>query len=131
MAKKIKQGYGIKYPFTTDSNSGSLVDINSSIRSKVRSILMHVIFTPKGQKLRDPKFGTDLIKFLFEPNMEETWEKIRTNISDTINEFLPSVIIKNIDILQNEEDPYEAYVKITYEVVNGSEVIADNIIVSV
>ena len=131
MAKKIKQQYGIKYPFTNDGNGGSIVDLNTTVKSKIRSILMHIVFTPKGQKLRDPNFGTDLVKFLFEPNMEETGAFIKENINSAVGEYLPNVTIGNIEVLRGEDDPYEAYVKIIYSISNGSETTTDNIIVSV
>lgn len=131
MAKKIKQEYGIKYPFTTDGNTGSIVDINTTIKSKVRSILMHIIFTPKGQKLRDPNFGTDLIRTIFEANVSETWESIRTEIMNAVKVYLPEVTINDIEILKNDENIYQAYVKIAYSVKSNLASFSDNLIVEV
>lgn len=131
MAKKIKQEYGIKYPFTTDGNTGSIVDINTTIKSKVRSILMHIIFTPKGQKLRDPNFGTDLIRTIFEANVSETWESIRTEIMNAVKVYLPEVTINDIQILKNDENIYQAYVKIAYSVKSNLASFSDNLIVEV
>ena len=52
MAKQ--QFYGVKYPFVAEDVENYFIDVNKTLKDKVRSILMHVIFTPKGQKLRDP-----------------------------------------------------------------------------
>ena len=66
MAKQ--QFYGVKYPFVAEDVENYFIDVNKTLKDKVRSILMHIIFTPKGQKLRAPEFGTDLIRYIFEPN---------------------------------------------------------------
>lgn len=131
MAKKIKQQYGIKYPFTSDGNSGSIVDVNSTLKGKVRSILMHIIFTPKGQKLRDPNFGTDLIKYIFDQNDEISRDNVKESVNNAIKPYLPDVNINNVEVLRSEEDIYEAYVKIGYSFKENNRVVSDNIIVTV
>ena len=63
---KKTQFYGIKYPFTNQDAENYYVDLNSSVKDKVKSTLMHIIFTPKGQRYRKPDFGTNVIQYLFE-----------------------------------------------------------------
>ena len=52
-----KQKYGIKYPFTSDNDENIFLDVNNNVTEGVQSQVLHVIFTPKGQKIRDPEFG--------------------------------------------------------------------------
>lgn len=131
MAKRITQQYGIKYPFTADSNLGYYVDTNLSLKSKVRSILMHVVFTPKGQKIRDPEFGTNLIKSIFEPNEPESWNVIKTEINNAFSKYLPSATLNNIDVVQSQENPHEVFVKIGYSVKINGKVETDSIVTSI
>lgn len=131
MAKKIKQQYGIKYPFTSDGNSGSIVDLNYDIKGKVRSILMHIIFTPKGQKLRDPNFGTDLIKYIFDQNDDVSRENIKESVNNAVRPYLPNVTINNLEVLKSENDIHEVYVKIGFSLKQSNTVVSDNIIVSI
>lgn len=119
MNAKVKQQFGIKYPFTTEKNENYFVDTNMTLKEKVRSILMHVIFTPKGQKIRDPQFGTDLIRHIFEPNDNTVWANIKTEINQVIQKHLNNVSINDISVLKSEEDFSEIFVKITYTVTNG------------
>lgn len=128
MAQKVRQQYGIKYPFTTNLDNGQFIDINLSIKSKIRSIVMHIVFTPKGQKIRDPEFGTDLIKSIFDPNEEKSWEKIKEEISKSLAKYLPSVSLNNIEMLKNEEDAHEVYVKIQYSIKTDSGIQSDSVI---
>lgn len=94
--------YGIKFPITVQSADNTLIDLNQTKEDEVYSELVHLIFTPKGQRLRDPNFGTRLIQFIFNPNDSETWGDILTEIRDTVNKYIPSCSIKDLTI--NESD---------------------------
>ena len=62
----LTQKFGIKYPFTLENDDELYMDLNMTREESLKSRLLHVIFTPKGQRLRNPDFGTDLIKYIFE-----------------------------------------------------------------
>jgi len=129
MAKR--QYFGIKYPFTSDGFQKFFVDVNESTKEKVRSQLMHIVFTPKGQRIRNPEFGTDLIKFIFEPNDSTTWEAVKTEVSESVRRWATNIIINNIQIVKNEEDESEVYVRLDYSVSEGNKVTNDSIVVQV
>lgn len=118
MAKK--QFYGIHYPFTANSEFNTLVDMNETIKDKVRSIIMHIIFTPKGQKLRDPEFGSDLIKYIFDPQDQLSMESIKSDVSEMINKYVgKNVNLDNIEIAQDEDNQHKIFVKVIYSVKEG------------
>lgn len=94
--------YGIKFPITIQSADNTLIDLNQTKDDEVYSELVHLIFTPKGQRLRDPNFGTRLIQFIFNPNDSETWGDILTEIKETVSKYIPSCSIK--DLAVNESD---------------------------
>jgi phage baseplate assembly protein W len=129
MAKR--QYFGITYPFTSDGFQNFYVDANESIKEKVRSQLMHIVFTPKGQRIRNPEFGTDLIKFIFEPNDSTTWEAVKNEVSESVRRWATNIIINNIQIVKNEEDESEVYVRLDYSVSEGNKVTNDSIVVQV
>ena len=125
MAKQ--QFYGVKYPFVAEDVENYFIDVNKTLKDKVRSLIMHIIFTPKGQKLRDPEFGTDLIKYIFEPNDSISWDGIKNEVSDVVNRYAPGVKINNISIMQNDEEGAEIYVRLDYSVSDGINVVNDSI----
>jgi len=94
--------YGIKFPITIQSADNTLIDLNQTKDDEVYSELVHLIFTPKGQRLRDPNFGTRLIQFIFNPNDSETWGDILTEIKETVSKYIPSCSIKDLTV--NESD---------------------------
>ena len=86
----------------------------------VKSELMHLIFTPKGQRIRNPEFGTRLINFIFSPNDNDTWGDVKQEIKEAVSKFMPSVNLTNISVYQ--EDTYGLIARIDYTVDNGSTI---------
>lgn len=125
------QYYGIKYPFTVTNDENYFTDVNYTLKDKVNSLLMHVIFTPKGQKIRDPEFGTNLIKFIFEPNDNESWESVKNEIMDVVKKYINGVTINDISMLETNDDSHQLYVRVDYTVSNGIKTITDSLITKV
>lgn len=111
MAKEQK--YGIKFPINVASDEKTLFDLNSTRVESVKSEVMHLIFTPKGQRLRNPNFGTRLIQYIFNPNDNETFGDIVTEIKETVKMWIPDCNVKNVEIAE-DEDGLEIYAKIRY-----------------
>lgn len=129
MAKR--QYFGIKYPFTSEGFQNFYLDANESTKDKVRSQLMHIVFTPKGQRIRNPEFGTDLIKFIFEPNDSITWEAVKNEVSDSVRRWATNININDIQIVKNEENESEIYVRLDYGVSEGNKVTNDSVVVQI
>ena len=129
MAKK--QYFGISYPFTSDGFQKFYLDANESVKDKVRSQLMHIVFTPKGQRIRNPEFGTDLVKYIFEPNDETTWEAVKNEVSESVKRWASNININDIQIVKNEQDESEIYVRLDYSVSDGNKVTNDSVVIQV
>ena len=126
-----KQYFGLKYPFLRDDFQNFYVDVNNNLKEKVRSQLMHIVFTPKGQRLRSPEFGTDLIKYIFDPNGGATWEAVKNEVSESVRRWATNITINDIQVVKNEEDESEIYVKLIYSISEGNKVSNDSIVVQV
>ena len=124
-----QQYFSIKYPFTNNDYDRFFIDVNKSLKDKVRSQIMHVIFTPKGQRLRMPEFGTDLIKYIFEQNDTQSWESVKNEIISSVEAFVPNVVINNIRVMQSEDRVTEIFVRIDFSVKEGNKLTDDSIIV--
>ena len=127
---KVQQ-FGIKYPFLSEGFEHYYVDTNSSLKDKVRSQLMHIVFTPKNPRVRLPQFGTDLIKFIFEPNESITWEAVKNEVSDSVKRWASNIILNDIQVVKNEEDESEIYVRLDYSVSEGNKITNDSIVVQI
>lgn len=98
-----KQYVGIKFPITKVSEENTFFDLTSDPIEAIKSELMHLIFTPKGQRLRNPDFGTRLIEFIFQPNDQETWGDIEMEIREAVSKYIPGCTIEKVQIYESEE----------------------------
>jgi len=114
-----KQYFDIKYPFTNNGVEKYEFDLNTSVRERVESDILHVIFTPKRQRLRNPEFGTDLIRYIFEPNDGSTWDGIKREIQDSVSRWVRGATLNNIEVLSTE-DGMHVYVRVDYSVDQGN-----------
>ena len=129
MAKR--QYFGIKYPFTSEGFQNFYLDANETVKDKVRSQLMHIVFTPKGQRIRQPEFGTDLIKFIFEQSDQTSWEAVKNEVSESVKRWATNININDIQVVKNEDDESEIYVRLDYSVSDGNKVSNDSVVVQV
>lgn len=113
--KKIKN-YSIHYPFTSESIEKTFIDLDSDKQKAIQSDIMHLIFTPKGQKIRDPEFGTNLIKYLFNPNDEDSWSEIKEDIKNSVSKFIPSVMFNNVNVYAESGNGHGVIVELSYSV---------------
>jgi phage baseplate assembly protein W len=114
------QKYGITYPFTSDNNDKLYLDMNETYADGVKSQLLHVIFTPKGQKLRNPDFGTNLTNYIFAPSDSQTFESLKREISSQVLKYVPSIEFRDISIYKEENDNHGIVVMIEYGVKKGN-----------
>ena len=126
-----KQYYGIKYPFTYDNLDLVYLDLNETYEASIQSQVLHIIFTPKGQRLRDPGFGTDLIKYLFDSETSITFENLKTQIRQDISSRIPNVEFKDIQIIDIEGDEHSKIVSVDYVVKKGNVETLNNVAVKI
>jgi phage baseplate assembly protein W len=108
----------IAFPFK-ESNRGDFILLNNEDNSAIKSDLMHLILTRKGERLYLPDFGTNLLKFIYEPNDDITRTDIKTEITDTVKKYLPNLQINDISVEPSEDNEYHAKVRIDYTVTEG------------
>lgn len=117
----ITQKYGIKYPFTSDNEDGTYLDLNDTFAEGVKSQVLHVVFTPKGQKLRDPDFGTNLIRYIYSPSDTITFNDVKTELTTQINKYVPSVEFRDVTIYNSETEEGGIIVIVEYGVKRGNK----------
>lgn len=115
----LTQHFGIRYPFTLENNDELYMDLNNTPEESLKSRLLHVVFTPKGQRLRNPDFGTDLIKYIHEPSDETTFEALKNDIAEQIYRYVPDVVFKDISIYNDDESENGKIVIIHYTINKG------------
>ena len=101
MAKTQK--YGIKFPINVSSDDMTLFDLSHSRAEQIKSEIIHLVFTPKGQRLRKPNFGTNLIQFIFNPNDNQSWGDIVSEIKESVKMWIPNCAITDVEVAEYED----------------------------
>ena len=125
-----KQFYGIKYPFISQDEEKYFIDLNSDIKSKIKSLLIHLVFTPKGQKIRDPEFGTNLIHYLYEPSDVISLDMVKNEVNEVVSKYINGITINNISVL-TIDDSIDMCVRLDYTIFNGIKYENDSLITKI
>lgn len=120
----------INYPFK-DSKKGFFLDLTEQDNQAIKADLLHLILTRRGQRLYMPDFGTDLLRFIFEPNDALTEEGIKDEIRTVVKKFLPNLKLNEIVIEASPESEYAAVVSISYTISDGVFESSDMIIINI
>lgn len=125
-----KQYINVKYPFE-NSSKGFFLELTETDKEAIKSDLMHLILTSKGERFYMPDFGTNLLRFIFEPNDGFTESGIREEISTAVIKYLPNLSINNVNIDRNTENEYSAIVRIDYTITEDVFQASDFVIINI
>ena len=90
-----KSYINIKYPFQ-DSPQGFFLDLNATSADAIKSDIAHLILTQKGERLYNPDFGTNLLKYVFNQNDTYSESDIKDEITQALANYLPGVKVNSI-----------------------------------
>ena len=84
---------------------------------QVRSNLKNLLLTKKGERIFQPTFGSGLHDLLFNPATEKFEEDLENTINDAVAQWLPYVIVEdiNIDISKEQTDNNQAKVSLKFK----------------
>ena len=108
---------GIALPFGSGQSNFRL---NYTTLDQARTNIINLLLTHKDERFMQPKFGTDLRRFVFRPNTSNLTDDIREDLLESIKFWLPYVRVESIDIdrsSQNIED-YVVHISISFSVTN-------------
>ena len=86
-----------KHPVTNDV-------VVSKDASAIKQAIVNVLLTNKGERLMNPRYGSDIRRFLFEPLDYGTGFQIKSNIRDTLDRFEPRISVLDIKCTPNFDD---------------------------
>jgi len=75
-----------------------------STADQIKSNLVNLLLTNKGERVFNPEFGADLRKALFEALVEDTYSYIQELIITNVNFFIPEVQIVEVQVIPNEDN---------------------------
>jgi len=120
----------INFPFK-DSVKGFFLDLNNNDSAAIKADLMHLILTRKGERLYLPDFGTDLLKYIFNPNDSKTQSEIKQEISQVVKKYLPKLQVNEVTVTESDDNEYVATVRIDYTVTDDVFEATDFVIINI
>jgi phage baseplate assembly protein W len=120
----------IDYPFK-NSPEGFYLNLNDNDQKAIKADLMHLLLTRKGQRLYNPDFGTDLLKYIFEQNDTLTWNSVKEEVTNSVKKYLPNLQVNSITVTQSEQNEYAATIRLDYTITESVFEIADFVIINV
>jgi phage baseplate assembly protein W len=113
---------GISLPF----NAGGVFNKTYSTKDQIKSNLINLLLTYKGERIENPEFGADLSRLLFEPLTEDLYPRIQNQIISSVNMYIPEITLLDIEITPNI-DYNTVSVNVNYRLnISGQQ---DNIII--
>ena len=101
-----------KHPVTNDI-------VVSKDASAIKQAIVNVLLTNKGERLMNPRYGSDIRRFLFEPLDYGTSALVKQNIVTTIGRFEPRISVQEIVSRPDfENNGFE--ITMTYSIVGTS-----------
>ena len=88
---------GVSLPF----NAPGVFNKTYSTKDQIKSNLINLLLTDKGERIMNPEFGTDLRRSLFDNMTNLNSEILRLKIIDSINIFIPEIILGEVKIEPN------------------------------
>lgn len=120
----------IDFPFK-NSPKGFFLNLNDNDQRAIKADLMHLLLTRKGQRLYNPDFGTDLLRYIFEPNDGLTLDAIKEEVTNSVKKYLPNLVINEITVTESEDSVYAATIRVDYTITDNVFDIVDFVIINV
>ena len=90
---------GVSLPF----NAAGVFNKTYSTKDQIKSNLVNLLLTDKGERIMNPEFGADLRRSLFDNITNSNIELLKLKIVDAINIFIPEIELGNVDIMSDSD----------------------------
>jgi len=104
---------GVKLPFGGGQSNFAL---NYTTLDQAKTDLVNLLLTHKGERYMQPDFGTNLRRFLFQPNTSRLEGEIRNELLESIKFWLPMIKVGSINITRDIQDIDQYRLRIALEV---------------
>ena len=108
---------GIALPFGSGRSNFKL---NYTTLDQARTNIVNLLLTDKGERFMQPQFGTNLKRFIFEPNTRDLTSMVRTEIMDAVKFWLPYVKLGPVRVDRSIEniDQYKIIIELSFSVID-------------
>jgi phage baseplate assembly protein W len=91
---------GVSLPF----NGPGVFKSTYTTKDQIKSNLVNLLLTDKGERVMNPNFGTNLKRFLFEGITDNNLETLKDNILNSILNYISEITVTNITLVPNTDN---------------------------
>lgn len=103
------------------SNLDTIFSTVYNIQQQTRENLKSLLLTRIGERYMQPVFGTRLLEIIFQPNTNDLKPEIEDILLESINNWLPYILVDAINITTAEDTPelpHQIQISILYSIQN-------------
>jgi phage baseplate assembly protein W len=108
------QPYGIAYPIA--HGPSGFFNQTYSVLDQIKTNMLMLLQTKKGEKRMSPTFGSGVWSILFENGGDELAPIIEGTIRKDVGTWMPYVNVQNVSVANSENDIHELDVSIVFTV---------------
>ena len=101
---------GVALPF----NGPGVFNSTFSTKDQIKSNMINLLLTNKGERVMNPGFGADVKKVVFEGITDNNVSDLKGQIINAISIYIPQVIVNNVDI-KSDKDNYTINITVNYQ----------------
>ena len=88
--------YNITFPLNDDVSTNSYFLMSKVTKDAFSSDLLLLLLTHKGERYYEPDYGTNLLKYIFEPNDNLDASDIEKELKTTVSTYIPALTINSV-----------------------------------
>jgi len=96
--------YNITYPFKDNNETRSFIQMNQVSKDSYSSNLLLLLLTQRGERYYESDYGTNLLKYIFEPNDQLSASDVEEEIKNTVALYIPKVKITSVTFNWDNDD---------------------------
>jgi len=123
------KSFNVKFPLRDDPSTNTYFQMTQITKDALSSDLLLLLLTLPGERYYFPEYGSNLLKYIFEPNDNLTSTDVEQEIKRLVSLYIPSLTIDKVNFNWSEDSEGNAIsdnqlnvdIRFTYSEENFSE----------
>ena len=110
---------GVQFPLSYGGTYG-FFNRSKTLFEQVKSNIRNLILTNLGERIFQPELGSNVQSIIFEnitnDLISDVRDKVEEAVREAISQWLPYVILNEVNVFQDENNPNKVFLQIEYSI---------------